>query len=270
MRRKKKIISHSELLEFLDYNPDTGVFLWNKDVGINIRKGASAGCNSKGYHVIMIKGVLYSGHSLAWYYCYKKYPNSYIKHKNGDTLDNRISNLYKGRIKANKTKQQQKPTKEMNANKNEKLNIDRELIIKRYIMASDEEKMLLEQLFGDKVKPVDIQDKIQTFEDILEYNGVKEIDFNTACIGLEPDEIAYKQLKLIAKAYNSFESENNKTKEKAFVVYATSTNGSKNINLSICEFGVEVLSRIGFINMDHASDATKKFRDIYKTFSLDN
>lgn len=81
------MVSHEYLVEILQYNKDTGEFLWrhtNKPAG---------GYDSKGYRRIKIKGRYYKAHRLAWVYHYKKWPEDQIDHVNRKRDDNRIVNL---------------------------------------------------------------------------------------------------------------------------------------------------------------------------------
>jgi len=89
------MITQSELKELLDYNPETGIFVWKTHLKqSNKYEGDSAGCLSGGgYIAIQIKGVRHYGHRLAWLYVYGKFPDKELDHINRDKADNRISNL---------------------------------------------------------------------------------------------------------------------------------------------------------------------------------
>lgn len=50
--------------------------------------------------------------------------------------------------------------------------------------------------------PKDIKERIKDFDDVLQYHGIREVDFDAECQDLSGDEIAYKQLKLIISALN--------------------------------------------------------------------
>lgn len=83
-----------ELKEYLNYNPDTGLFTWFKKPSKKIMLNSIAGYkNQYGYIMIMFKGKSYPAHRLAWFFIHNEIPNGYIDHINHIRDDNRISNL---------------------------------------------------------------------------------------------------------------------------------------------------------------------------------
>ena len=53
-----------------------------------------------------------------------------------------------------------------------------------------------------KNAPKEIKERIKTFEDVLNYHNITKESFDLECDALQPDEIAYKKIKLIAKSLN--------------------------------------------------------------------
>ncbi len=88
-------ITWEELTKILDYCPDTGIFTWKESRNSNTAiKGSIAGSYDKdGYIVIGISRKNYKAHRLAWFYCFKEWPEFNIDHINRDKQDNSLNNL---------------------------------------------------------------------------------------------------------------------------------------------------------------------------------
>jgi len=81
--------------ELLDYDPETGAFIWRKsDRKCNRRPGTPAGhIGYEGRLHIRIDGKLHRAYRLAWLMTYGAMPTLDIDHANGDPSDNRLCNL---------------------------------------------------------------------------------------------------------------------------------------------------------------------------------
>jgi len=82
------------------------------------------------------------------------------------------------------------------------LEIKKDAALKAHQNAKNSGKLLLENLFGKEVFEQRVTERIKTFFDVLDDQGISTAEFEKQCKGLTPDEIAYKQLKLIAQALN--------------------------------------------------------------------
>ena len=91
----------------------------------------------------------------------------------------------------------------------EKISIQKEKVLTAYKQASEEQKTLLESMFGkDVFQPKNIMERVKTFEDacevlgeehsyVQEYRGVANINFD-----FTQDIIAYLKLRIICAALN--------------------------------------------------------------------
>lgn len=89
-------LTATKLKEFINYDPDTGIFtrLARMSKSSRIQIGEIAGSiNNHGYVLISILGGRYSAHRLAWLYMTGKWPINQIDHINTIKNDNRWNNL---------------------------------------------------------------------------------------------------------------------------------------------------------------------------------
>lgn len=92
-----KELTQEYLKSILDYNPETGVFIWKKKTTFSassIKIGSRAGSySSDGYIRITILGKRYYAHRLAWLFIHGRFPQECLDHINGIRDDNKIYNL---------------------------------------------------------------------------------------------------------------------------------------------------------------------------------
>jgi len=86
-------INSTLLHEVLKYDPDTGIFTWNKKISKRNVVGRPAGCLRNGYITIDLFNKRYQAHRLALIYVYGHCDSKDVDHINGIKNDNRISNL---------------------------------------------------------------------------------------------------------------------------------------------------------------------------------
>ena len=90
----RKTLSAERLREMLDYDAETGIFVWRKDHGVNVKAGMEAGhVTNKGYRMISLDGFRSVSHRLAWLYVYGAFPSGEVDHINRVKTDNRLCNL---------------------------------------------------------------------------------------------------------------------------------------------------------------------------------
>ena len=80
--------------ELLDYNPETGKFIWKKVTSNRAKVGGEAGAiTPDGYNRITFDHAQYQAHRLAWLITYGCWPTDDLDHVNGNRADNRLCNL---------------------------------------------------------------------------------------------------------------------------------------------------------------------------------
>ena len=87
-----KELTQEYLKSILDYNPDTGIFVWKERRKSNQKKGKVAGTPSNGYIRISINFKKFRAHRLAFLYMEGRFPEE-VDHINGVRDDNRWINL---------------------------------------------------------------------------------------------------------------------------------------------------------------------------------
>ncbi len=88
------MITQNKLKELLNYDPNTGLFIWKVSIGSRAKKGTIAGSvGTNGYLRIGIDGRDYRSNRLAWFYIYGVWPSFHIDHIDHDIKNNKIANL---------------------------------------------------------------------------------------------------------------------------------------------------------------------------------
>jgi hypothetical protein len=154
------------------------------------------------------------------------------------------------------------------------INITKQNAIKAWHTANADMKKVLEDLFGAEVITAkEIPEHINTWEDILWITGASANDYQLRP-GETDDELAYRQAKLIAFAYNG-----NKVTSLSQTRYYP-WGELKNNDQHPSGFALSCLGyvywftnstvgvRLCFSNPDHPEDAFKKFKSIYERLQI--
>ena len=87
------MLTIERLKEVLDFDTNTGIFIWKQKRGTKSKGSIAGSPQNKGYIQIMIDGQNYLAHRLAWFYFFGKWPKKQIDHINRNKIDNSINNL---------------------------------------------------------------------------------------------------------------------------------------------------------------------------------
>ena len=149
----------------------------------------------------------------------------------------------------------------------ETLEIKRVDAIKAYNKADKQGKSMLADLFGDKVLNQKITDRVKTFADVLEIAGISQNKFDNSCANLSADEVAYRQVKLIAEVLNEGWTPNwdNSGQYKYCPFF------DKRAGFSFSHFGLSAAysssgSRLCFSSAALAEYAGTQFIELYKDY----
>lgn len=119
-----------------------------------------------------------------------------------------------------------------------------------------------------KRKPKNIREQLQDFNDVLEYHGLTEEQFNDNNKGLTPDEVGYRKEKLIVAAYNEGKKPDwNDGTPKRYPLFDLSSSGFRSYVYDGWHSYSDVGSRLCFVGPDaleNLRDAVDKFLDEYK------
>lgn len=90
------MLTKEQIEEDITYDPETGVFRWNRPAGRweRISPGSVAGrCNAEGYRYLHLRGEEYRACRVAWLLMTGEWPKEQIDHRNGNPSDDRFENL---------------------------------------------------------------------------------------------------------------------------------------------------------------------------------
>ena len=91
------MLTIERLREVLNYDPETGKFIWLKTLARRAPAGSEAGTNAgnkrRPYVRITIAGEHFHAGPLAWFYAPGVWPKGLVDHRDGDPLNNRLANL---------------------------------------------------------------------------------------------------------------------------------------------------------------------------------
>lgn len=114
MRRKSRdgLTCVERVRELLDYDPQSGVFIWKVFRGGSAPQvGEVAGAAKPNGHILIgVDGVRFQAHRLAWLHYYGRWPTGVVDHINGNGGDNRIENLRETNQAFNALNQKRKST----------------------------------------------------------------------------------------------------------------------------------------------------------------
>jgi hypothetical protein len=153
----------------------------------------------------------------------------------------------------------------------ETLTVPKDKVLAAYSKAKSPRKVMLENLFGIKTFQLEIKERIKTFDDVLRETGIKKSDFEKSCDGLTKDEVAYKQVKEIVKAFNEgwVPDWTDSSQYKYYPWFKMGSPSGGGLSYDDCDnwdAGSTVGSRLCFKSADLAKHAGQLFESIYKDF----
>ena len=87
------MLTQDRLKTVLDYNPETGIWIWKLHYFIRLVGERAGRRTTAGYRQIQIDGKLYYEHRLAFLYMLGRWPKEHVDHINGIKNKNEWTNL---------------------------------------------------------------------------------------------------------------------------------------------------------------------------------
>src|SRR5579871_5235445 len=144
----------------------------------------------------------------------------------------------------------------------------KENVLSEYEKAGDVVRDVLQRLFGKKFFKLSIVERIKSFEDACEEEGIDPASFDFSKMTI--DEIAYVKLKVIIKALNEdwIADYNNRNQRKWGVWFYLDNPGFRFDDASyvIAYTSTAGGSRLCFATEELAVYAAKQFIDLYKDY----
>jgi hypothetical protein len=140
---------------------------------------------------------------------------------------------------------------------------------KAFNAADEKGKALLTALLGEETFKAKSKARIETFEEALEQFNIDKTEFENSCKGLTTDEVAYRKIKLIAKALNQgWTPDWDNDNEYKYYPYFNMQSGVGFSHSGYDYRGTctDVGSRLCYKSSDLATYAGKQFESIYKDF----
>lgn len=87
--------TREEILDLLDYDAESGILEWKVARGSRARPGDTAGSASRGRERrLSVNGQMFSNAQVIWFLEKDRWPESFVRRKDGNPLNDRIDNLY--------------------------------------------------------------------------------------------------------------------------------------------------------------------------------
>lgn len=159
----------------------------------------------------------------------------------------------------------------------ETLEIKKEAAIAAHENARTSGKKLLEDLFGKKTFQKDVTQRIKTFEDALRELNFDKTDFSFSVMNLSQSELAFRKLKLIAKALNEGWEPDfgnfNETKYYPWFTFQEGSNKASGFGFSFDDWTysysrTNLGARLCFKTSALAEYAGRQFEDLYRDYFL--